>query len=282
MTRGLHETQHEARHATRGITAAAAIVALVLAAPLLAQQVKVDLGKETVGKTPKTFVPFMGTWVVVQDGPDKVIKVDGTGYKATLDTPSRLLLENVRKMYGTSNEELLDNAKQFTTFPVAVLQGVDNFTNGTISVKFKTISGEADRCSGILFNVKPNGDWLTLRYNDTEHNVVLWEFHNGVRRPLIRPRDGTLLSAPGDREKWHELKLTVDGANITGTLDGTDVLHYKLDDPPQPGRNGAAPNPDLLPANNPLLQPPVKGKVGLWSKTDSTSEFKDYVITHAK
>jgi len=63
-----------------------------------------------------------------------------------------------------------------------VLRSVDNFTNGTISVKFKTIGGEADRASGILFNVKPNGDWLAVRYNDTENNVALWEFHNGIRR----------------------------------------------------------------------------------------------------
>ena len=40
----------------------------------------------------------------------------------------------------------------------------------------------------------------------------------------------------------------------------------------------APPNPDLFPANNPVLRPPVSGKVGLWSKTDSTSYFKDFVI----
>ena len=76
----------------------------------------------------------------------------------------------------------MDNAKQFAYYPVAILKSVDTFSNGTISMKFKTIAGEADRCSGILFNVKPNGDWLSVRYNDTENNVALWEFHNGIRR----------------------------------------------------------------------------------------------------
>jgi len=33
-----------------------------------------------------------------------------------------------------------------------------------------------------------------------------------------------------------------------------------------------------MPANNPVLQPPVAGKVGLWSKSDSVSLFKDYMI----
>jgi hypothetical protein len=216
---------------------------------------------------------------VVQDGPDKAIMVDGRPWVASKDTPTKLLVESARKLYGTNNEELMDNAKQFAYYPVAVLKGVDNFSNGAVSMKFKTVAGDADRCSGILFNVKPNGDWLALRYNDTEHNVILWEFHNGIRRPLIRPRDGELLKAEGDRAKWHELKLEVDGANIYGSLDGVRVLTYVLGSEPAPGRNNAPPSPDLFAANNPVVRPPVTGKVGLWAKTDSTSYFKDYVVS---
>jgi hypothetical protein len=253
--------------------------AIMLITPLLAADLKVDLSKETVGKSPVAFEPMVGTWVVAQDGPDKVVMVDGRPWVASKDNPTKLLIDSARRLYGTSNEELMDNAKQFAYYPVAVLKAVDSFSNGSITTKFKTVGGEADRCSGILFNVKPNGDWLSVRYNDTEHNVVLWEFHNGIRRPLIRPRDGDLLKAEGDREKWHELRLDVDGANITGTLDGAKVLTYVLGSAPLPGRNGAAPNPDLFPENNAVLRPPVSGKVGLWSKTDSTSYFKDYVVS---
>ena len=54
----------------------------------------------------------------------------------------KLLLQTARKLYGTSNEELMDNAKQFAYYPVAVLKGVDNFSNGTISMKFKTVAGD--------------------------------------------------------------------------------------------------------------------------------------------
>jgi len=255
------------------------LIALVLVvAPLAAAETKVDLSKEVVGRPPQTFEPMVGTWAIVQDGADKAVMVDGRPWVASKDNPTKLLIESARKLYGTNNEELMDNAKQFAYYPVAVLKGVDNFSNGTITVKFKTVAGEADRCSGILFNVKPNGDWLTLRYNDTEHNVILWEFHNGIRRPLIRPRDGTLLTAPGDREKYHELKLEVDGASIYGSLDGTRVLTYVLGSAPPAGRNNAPPSPDLLPENNPVLRAPIGGKVGLWSKTDSTSYFKDYVV----
>src|SRR5262245_62167910 len=175
------------------------------------QAVRVDLAKEVVGKAPVVFEPMMGTWVVAQDGPDKVIKVDGAAYKASLSSPARALLENARKFYGTSNEELMDNAKQFANFPIAVLRNVDNFSDGTISMKFKTVAGDADRASGILFNVKPNGDWLCVRYNDTEHNVALWEFHNGVRRAVRRGRENQFVL---DHAAWHDMALTIAGAQL--------------------------------------------------------------------
>jgi len=245
--------------------------------PLLAADTKVDLSSEQVGRPPATFEPMVGTWVVTQDGPDKVIMVDGRPWVASKDNPTRLLVQSARRLYGTSNEELMDNAKQFAYFPVAVLKTVDTFSNGTISVKFKTIAGDADRASGILFNVKPNGDWLAVRYNDTENNVALWEFHNGIRRNIrFSDRAKKFML---DRNAWHDLKLTVDGAAIKTWLDGDVALEYALGSPPGAGRGGAAPNSDLLPENNPVLRPPVAGKIGLWAKTDSTSYFKDYVVS---
>ena len=253
-----------------------AMVALCGVAGLGAAEIKVDLSKEAVGRPPATFEPMVGTWLVAQDGADKVIMIDGRPWVASKDNPTKLLVETARKLYGTNNEELMDNAKQFAYFPVAVLRSVDTFSNGTISVKFKTVAGDADRASGILFNVKPNGDWLAVRYNDTENNVALWEFHNGLRRNMKFNREKKFML---DRAAWHELKLTIDGADLKTWLDGEMALEYTLGSMPGPGRNGAPPNPDLIPANNPVLRPPVAGKVGLWAKTDSTSYFKDYVVS---
>jgi hypothetical protein len=251
--------------------------ALAVVAPLLAADVKVDLSRETVGRPPAAFEPMVGTWIVAQDGADKVIMIDGRPWVASKDNPTRLLVESARRLYGTSNEELMDNAKQFAYYPVAVLRSVDTFSNGTISVKFKTIAGDADRASGILFNVKPNGDWLAVRYNDTENNVALWEFHNGIRRNMrFSDRAKPFML---DRSAWHELKLAIDGADLKTTLDGQMALDYTLGTQPAPGRNGAPPNPDLIPTNNPVLRPPVAGKIGLWAKTDTTSYFKDYVVS---
>jgi hypothetical protein len=260
----------------RGRRVAAAAAALLAAATLQAADVKVDFSKETVGKPPTTFEPMVGTWIVAQDGADKVVMVDGRPWVASKDNPTKLLIESARRLYGTSNEELMDNAKQFAYYPVAILKSVDTFSNGTISVKFKTIAGDADRASGILFNVKPNGDWLAIRYNDTENNVALWEFHNGLRRP-VKFSDRTKKFML-DRSQWHELKMTVDNTSFKAWLDGDLALEHTLGSEPGPGRNGAPPNPDLFPANNPVLRPPVSGRIGLWAKTDSTSYFKDYVV----
>src|SRR5437764_5453146 len=183
------------------------VLVLALTIALFAAEKKIDLSHENPGTSPKTFEPIVGTWLITQDGGQNVIEVDGRPWVANKDNPTKLLIESARKLYGTSNEELMDNAKQFAYYPVAVLNGLDNFTNGTISVKFKTIGGEADRASGILFNVKPNGDWLSVRYNDTENNVALWTFHgDGIRRNVKfsdRDKKFTL-----DRATWHELKMT--------------------------------------------------------------------------
>ena len=252
------------------------MAAVLLAATAGAADLKVDLKAEHVGKPPVAFEPMVGTWVVTQDGGDKVIMVDGRPWVASKDNPTKLLLQTARRLYGTSNEELMDNAKQFAYYPVAVLKSVDNFSNGSISMKFKTISGDSDRCSGILFNVKPNGDWLAIRYNDTENNVALWEFHNGIRRNV--KFSDRAKPFPLDRSAWHELRMTVTGDRFQAWLDGTLALEYVLGSEPQAGSRGA-PNPDLFPANNPVLRAPVAGKIGLWSKTDSTSYFKDYVVS---
>jgi hypothetical protein len=250
--------------------------AAVVAASAAVADIKVSLANETVGKPPVAFEPIVGTWSVAEDHGEKVIALDGRPWVASKDTPTKLLVASARKLYGTNNEELMDNAKQFAYYPVAILKSVDNFSNGTIAMKFKTMGGDADRCSGILFNVKPNGEWLTIRYNDTENNVGLWEFHSGIRRNVrFSDREKPFML---DRNAWHELKMTVDGANFKAYLDGTLAIEYVFGTEPAGGKKGP-PNPDLFPANNPVLRPPVSGKVGLWSKTDSSSYFKDYVVS---
>ena len=99
-------------------------------------------------------------------------------------------------------------------------------------MKFKTVACDADRASGILFNVKPSGDWLAVRYNDTENNIGLWEFHNGMRRLVkFSSRDHKFML---DRSQWHQLTLTVDQASLKATIDGEAALDWTLGSEPAP------------------------------------------------
>src|SRR6185436_1032468 len=56
-----------------GALAFSAAAALIVS--LNAADTKVDLSKETVGKAPEAFEPMVGTWLIAQDGPDKVVMV---------------------------------------------------------------------------------------------------------------------------------------------------------------------------------------------------------------
>ena len=230
---------------------AASAVTPLSARRLYGAELRVDLSNERVGQPPARFQPIVGTWRVVQDGADKVIMVDGQPWKANQNNRTLLLAERARSFYNASQEDFVDNVKQFAYYPIATLNGVDTFSNGTISLRFKTVAGDLDRCSGILFNVKPNGDWLSTRYNDTEYNITLWTFHDGVRKLVPRGpgREPWHLA----RDQWHELKMTVSGTDFKTYINGQLALEYTLPEP-------------------------VSGKIGVWSKTDSTSYFKDYLV----
>jgi len=131
-----------------------------------------------------------------------------------------------------------------------VYKGLDNFENGEISVRFQMIGGTLDRAAGILFDVKPNGDYLTVRYNGTEDNTVLWTFNNGVRKFVNRAP--TLV--PLELGTWHTLKISVHGTQLKSWLDDQPMHDY-------------------------TLPHAVSGKIGVWSKTDSMIEFADFTVT---
>src|SRR5262245_45110331 len=120
----------------RRISYQVALSLTLLAISLYAAEKKIDLSKEQAGKPPATFEPMVGTWLVAQEGPDKVIMICWRRCVASKHNPTKLVVESARKLSGTSNEALIDNPKQFAYYPVAILMSVDNFSHGTISMKF--------------------------------------------------------------------------------------------------------------------------------------------------
>jgi len=210
--------------------------------------IRVDLSKERSGRDSTRFLAVVGNWSIVDDGGTKVLGVDGRQWLR--GQPAGGLAQNARAIYGSRHEEFIDNVKAFAYFPYAVAKDVDDFHDGTISMRFKLVAGQLDSCAGILFNLKPNGDYLTVRFNGKEDNVVLWTFLKGKRSFVKKGTE----NVPLQMNTWHSLEITVKGTNLQASLDGKHLLDYTLAEP-------------------------VSGRVGVWSKTDSVSYFDQYTVT---
>jgi hypothetical protein len=212
---------------------------------------RIAVTDDRAGAEPSRFLPLVGNWIIAEDSGRKVVLVDGREWKR--GQPANGLADKARAIYGSRHEEFIDNVKAFAYFPIAVAKDVDDFRNGEISMRFKLVGGTLDKCAGILFNVKPNGDYLAVRFNGTEDNLVLWKFEQGKRSFVKKGVE----NVPIAMNTWHDMKIVVNGTQLEGWLDGRKLLDY------------------TLPA-------PVTGKVGLWSKTDSMSEFDDFVVKGAR
>lgn len=231
------------------ILLAAVLAALSATSVSAAQTVVQGFDNETVGAEPKSFSAVVGTWVVVDDAGNKCLSMNGS--KWAQGQTSAGLADKARALYGERYAEFLDNIQTYAYFPIALMNEVTDFREGTITMRFKGVSGRIDQGAGIVFNVQPNGDYLTLRANPLEDNLVLWKYEKGRRSSVKWVRN-----TPTPSGQWHELKLSVAGKKVVGWLDGKAYLEHEL------------------PAG-------VTGRIGLWSKSDSVVYFDDFRVEPA-
>ncbi len=211
------------------------------------EPVTFDFSHETVGASPKSFSAAVGNWIIGTDSGNTVLVVDGRKWKQGVASSG--LADKARALYGSRYAEFLDNVTAYAYYPFAVAGKVDDFTNGEIKLRFKAIAGRIDQGAGILFDLKANGDYYALRANPLENNLVLWRYKHGRRSSVSWVRN---VNTPS--RQWHSLRLTVNGTQIKGYVNGRQYLSYKL------------------PA-------PVSGRVGLWTKADSVVYFDDYQVS---
>lgn len=230
----------------RGAVAAIGLAALALPG-FAAQPVKIDFSDETVGAEPKSVVPVVGFWRIESDNGKKVLVVDGRQWKQGQSSAG--IADKARALYGERYAEFLDRVQAYAYYPYVVAPKIENFTDGEITVRFEGLSGRIDQGAGILFNLKPNGDYLAVRANCLEDNVVLWKFEKGKRSAVKWVRN-----TPTATGRWHDLKVRVSGMKLEAYLDGKLYLEH-------------------------TLAQSVSGRVGLWSKADSHMYFADYTVT---
>ncbi|WP_336489457.1 LamG domain-containing protein [Methylobacterium nigriterrae] len=206
----------------------------------------VDFAAETVGAEPKAFTAIVGNWVIAADGDNRVLAVDGRRWRE--GQASSGIADKARAIYGERYAEFLDSVQAYAYFPYAIALGVEDFREGDITVRFKPLDGRIDQGAGILFNLKPNGDYLTVRANALENNLVLWQVVKGRRSSVKWVRN-----TPTATRQWHELRVSVQGRTVQCYLDGKLTLTQEL-------------------------SAPVTGRVGLWSKADSYVLFDDFAV----
>ena len=136
------------------------------------------------------------------------------------------------------------------TFPWCVMSRVA-VTDGSVETTFKPISGREDRAGGVVWRWKDGDHYYVARANALENNVSLYYTEGGRRKTL------KYVDAPVAAGTWHKLKVEFAGTRIVVSLDGKRYI--ELDD-------GHIAGP---------------GSVGVWTKADSMTAFRDFAFTGA-
>ena len=229
-------------NSSRAVLIVATVVSAALPLPAFAAPLfKPDFSVETAGAEPKSLLPVVGVWRMENDAGKTLLAVDGRQWKQGQSSAG--IADKARALYGERYAEFLDRVQAYAYYPYVVAKDVDDFKNGEISVRFEGLSGRIDQGAGILFNLKPNGDYLTIRANCLENNLVLWKFEKGRRSSVEWVRN-----TPTASRQWHDLKVRIAGNKVEGYLDGKLYLQHTLPES-------------------------VSGKIGLWSKADSYMHF---------
>jgi pyruvate,water dikinase len=156
----------------------------------------------------------------------------------------------VGKMTGPSLQEFLDNLGAYYYFPLVIARNSE-MGEGTIRVEVQVVGGHIDQAGGIVFALKNSGNYFVFRINALEDNVILFEYINGKR--LQRKAERRKIES----RRWYGLKVEINGRQIKGYVDGQLDLEYE--------------SPSGL-----------SGYVGLWTKADSVTEFRDLIIEKQK
>jgi hypothetical protein len=136
-------------------------------------------------------------------------------------------------------------------YPLCIYDTV-SFKDGEVSVDFMAISGKVDQAAGLMARYQDKDNYYITRANATEDNVRLYKVEAGKRKQIA---SATLKVTPNE---WHELKLEVEGTKLKVFYDGKP----------------------LLDASDSTFQ--HAGKVGLWTKADSVTYFKNLTIESEK
>jgi hypothetical protein len=146
-----------------------------------------------------------------------------------------------------------DNTR--SRFPVAVLSDV-TAADIDLSVRFKPVSGRVDQAAGLVWRFQNEDNYYIVRANALENNVVLYKVEKGKRTDLPVKGEGRTYGkeAQVPSGQWSTLRVVAAGPRFEVFFNGSKL--YEVEDIT-------------------FTQP---GKVGLWTKADSVTQFDDVTI----
>ena len=140
-------------------------------------------------------------------------------------------------------------------FPLAVLSDVAA-GDVDLSVRFRPISGRVDQAAGLVWRYQNQDNYYIVRANALEDNVVLYKVEGGVRTDLPLKGEGRTYGKKSEvpAGRWSTLRVVANGRVFEVYFDGVKL--YEVED-------GTFSKP---------------GKVGLWTKADSVTQFDDLTV----
>jgi len=133
-------------------------------------------------------------------------------------------------------------------FPIAVVEA-PSFKDVKLSVSCKPISGNVDQACGLVWRYKDAKNYYVTRANALEDNVRLYHVKDGNRVQFAS------WSGKVATKKWHRLAVDAKGDRFVVHFDDQKVLDAK------DSTFGDA------------------GKIGVWTKADSITQFDDLQAT---
>jgi Domain of Unknown Function (DUF1080) len=140
-------------------------------------------------------------------------------------------------------------------FPVAVVAGI-SAADVDLSVRFKPVSGRVDQAGGLVWRFQDENNYYIVRANALENNVVLYKVENGKRTDLPLKEEGRTYGkkAQVPSGQWSSLRVVAAGPRFEVYFNGGKL--YEVED-------------------KTFTQ---AGKVGVWTKADSVTDFDDLTV----
>ena len=187
-----------------------------------------------------------------QDGLDQPPKGFEFGHTAGVGKPGNWIVQ----ADGTNRVlAQTDSDSTRSRFPVAVLSDVIA-AEVDLSVRFKPISGRVDQAAGLVWRYQSHDNYYIVRANALEDNVVLYKVEAGKRTDLPLKDEGRTYGKKSEvpAGQWSTLRVVAHGALFEVYFNGSKL--YDVED-----RTFAMP-----------------GKVGVWTKADSVTQFDDLTV----